>query len=88
MIGIVVILGEMRYRCSEKRKKTEKEIVFKDWKDHVDTDLEELFIEDASGEFISTQILAMRGSRRLAQNQVMEREVFHMLREAEYARKL
>lgn len=86
---VVVILGEIKYRYVDQREKVrESKAVSKDWKDNMDADLDRLFIEHPNNEFVSSQALAMRGSWRLAQNQVMEREIFSVLCEEEYAKKL
>ncbi len=88
-ICVVVILGEVKYHCLDQRKKArESEMAFKDWKDNMDTDLGGLFIENPNSEFVSSKVLAIRGSWRLAQNQVMERENFNILRDEEYTKKL
>lgn len=88
-ICVVLILGEVKYRCSDQREKVkESKMTSKDWKDNMDADLDRLFIERPNNEFVSSQALAMRGSWRLAQNQVMERETFSVLREEEYTKKL
>ncbi len=62
----------------------------KDWKGNMDENLDSLVIEHSNNGFVSSQTLAMamRGSWRLAQNQVMEREIFSVLWEEEYAKKL
>lgn len=88
-IGVVAILGEVEYRyLSQKEKPSETKATSKDWKDNMDADLDGLFIECPNNEFVSSRALAMRGSWRLAQNQVMESEIFSVLREREYAKKL
>lgn len=88
-ISVVVILGEVKYRCLDQREKVrESKAASQNWIDNMDADLEELFIEHPNSEFVSSQTLAMRGSWRLAQNKVMEREIFSVLGEEEYAKKL
>lgn len=88
-ICVVVILGEVKYRYSDQREKVkENRAASKDWKDNIDADLDSLFIERPNNEFISSQLLAMRGSWRLAQNQLMDKEIFSVLREEEYTKKL
>lgn len=88
-ICVVLILGEIKYRYLDQREKDkESKATSKDWKDNMDADLDRLFIECPNNEFVSSQVLAMRGSWRLAQNQVMERETFSVLREKEYIKKL
>lgn len=88
-ICIVVILGEVKYRCIDQREKVrETKAVSKDWKDNMDVDFDRLSIERPNHEVVSLQVLSRRGSWRLAQNQVMEGEAFRVLREEEYAKKL
>lgn len=87
-ICVVVILGEVKYRYDQREKVRESKVASKDWHDNVDADLHGLLIEHPNNEFVSSQVLAMRGSWRLAQNQVMEKEIFSILREDEYSKKL
>lgn len=86
---IVIVLGEAKYRFFDKKEVTigNKE-VSKDWKENMDTDLDELSMEHANGEFVPSRSLAMRGSWRLAQNQVMEIRTFDTIRAEEYSKML
>ena len=89
IICIVVVLGEIKYRCFEKKRLLkDNTAVSKDWKDNVDTDMDKLSMEYTDDEFVSSQALAMRGSWRLAQNQVMGGKAFSVLRAEEYAKML
>lgn len=88
-ICVIVVLGEIRYRCLDKREKaSEDKVLSKDWKDNIDADLDELDIECPNDGFVSSQALAMRGSWRLARDRVMEKEIFSALLKEEYAKKL
>ena len=89
IVCIILILGEIKYRCFDKKDVLrESNIVFRDWKDNVDADMDKLTMEDTNDEFVSSQTLAMRGSWRLAQNQVMGKQAFSSLRTEEYAKML
>lgn len=86
---IVIIVGEIKYRCFDKKEVIiENTKVSKDWRDNMDTDMSKLSMEYANGEFISSQSLAMRGSWRLAQNQVIGIQTFDVMREEEYGKML
>lgn len=86
---MVIIMGEIKYRCFDKKEVSrENKVVSKDWKDNVDTDMDKLSMEQTNDEFVSSQILAMRGSWRLAQNQVMGKSTFSVLRTEEYEKML
>ena len=89
VIFLVIVFGEIKYHYFDKSKNLkENKIVCRDWEDHVDTDMDKLSMEQTDDEFVSTHALAMRGSWRLAQNQVMGRKSFHMLRSQEYNKML
>lgn len=86
---IVIIMGEIKYRCFDRKEVLRgNKVVSKDWKDNVDTDMDKLSMEHTNDEFVSSQVLAMRGSWRLAQNQVMSTQAFSVLRTEEYAKRL
>lgn len=89
VICIVVVLGEIKYRYFDtKETLRENKAVSKDWKDNVDTDLDKFSMEHTNDEFVSSQVLAMRGSWRLAQNHVMGGQTFRVLRSEEYSKML
>ena len=89
IVCIIIIFGEIKYRCFDKKDVLrESNIVSRDWKDNVDADMDKLTMEDTNDEFVSSQTLAMRGSWRLAQNQVMGKQTFSSLRTEEYAKML
>lgn len=82
-------MGELKYRFFDKKEFLRKdEILSKDWTDVVDTDMDKLSMEHTDDEFASSQVLAMRGSWRLAQNKVMSSQSFSTLRKEEYAKML
>lgn len=86
---LVIVLGEIKYRYFDKREVIiENKEVSKDWKDNIDTDIDELFMEHANGDFVSSRSLAMRGSWRLAQNQVIGIQTFEAMRAEEYGKML
>lgn len=86
---IVIVFGEIKYRFFDKKEVLrENKAVSKDWKDNIDTDMDKLSMEHTNDELVSSQVLAMRGSWRLAQNQVMGARTFSMLRAEEYTRRL
>lgn len=86
---IAVIAGEAKYRWFGDRKQYAVHgAVSKDWEDYIDEDIYGLSMEDTDNEFVRLQVLAMRGSWRLARDQVMGRGMFHILREQEYAKML
>ncbi len=89
VVCIIIIMGEIKYRCFDRKEVLrENKIVSKDWKDNVDSDMDKLSIEHTNDEFVSSQVLAMRGSWRLAQNQVMGTQAFSLLRTEEYVKML
>ena len=89
VISIIIVFGEIKYRFFEKREIiTGNKEVFKDWKENMDKDLDELSMEHASGKFVSSRSLAMRGSWRVAQNQVMEIPMFDAIKAEEYRKML
>ena len=89
IICSAIIIGEIKYRYFDK-KEMEKEIKSfrKEWTESVDIDMDGLSMEQTDGDFVSSRVLAMRGSWRLAQNQVMGIKTFIRLRQEEYTRKL
>lgn len=89
IICIIIVLGEIKYRYFDKKNVIrESKAISKDWTDNIDTDMDKLSMEHTNGEFVASQTLAMRGSWRLAQNQVMGKQTFHMLLADEYSKKL
>ncbi len=89
MISAVIVAGEIKYRFFDKKEVVlEHKKISKDWEDNIDTDLDGLSMEYANGEFVSSQSLAMRGSWRLAQDQVMGNQTFDKMRTEEYGRML
>ena len=89
IVSFIIIGGEMRYRYSLKFKKSNMNKVLRnDWKDNIDTDLERLSTEHSKGDFVSLRVLAMRGSWRLAQEQVLGLSSFEELKHTEYGKML
>lgn len=89
VVCIAAVMGEVKYRCFDDRKKyAAYEMVSMDWEDHINHDMDSLSVEDSDDQFVRLQVLAMRGSWRLAKNQVMSRQMFHILRAQEYAKML
>lgn len=86
---LVITIGEIKYRCFDKKEVLrENKAVSKEWKDNVDTDMDKFMMEHTNDEFVSSKALAMRGSWRLAQNQIMGAQTFSVLRTDEYAKML
>lgn len=89
LLVIVVAIGEVRYRYLRKSyNKIENEIFNRTCEDNVDVDLERLSMECVGDDFVSSQRLAMRGSWRLAQNQMIGLENFNNLKNEEYRKML
>jgi hypothetical protein len=89
VLSIVIICGEIKYRYFDKQREIRKNhMVSDDWKDSIDIDMDYLSMEHASNEFVHSQSLAMRGSWRLAQDQVMGEQSFRMLATEEYTKML
>lgn len=89
IICIVIIFGEIRYHFVDtKETLRENKAVSKDWKDNIDTDMDKLSMEHTDNEFVSSRVLAMRGSWRLAQNQVMDTKNFSVSSSKEYSKML
>lgn len=86
---IIVIVGEIKYRLTDRKGMTTiKQALNRAWMESVDIDIDKLSIEQVPFDSVSMQKLAMRGSWRVAQNQVMGQEHFEMLCKEEYAKKL
>lgn len=89
IITIVIIGGELRYRCSLKEKQRDMSNVGREgWKNNIDVDLERLSTERLKGDYVPSKVLAMRGSWRLAQEQVLELSSFEELKCIEYGKML
>ena len=89
IICAVIIAGEIKYRCFDKKDLLKDNTAFnKKWTESIDTDTDELSMESVGEDFVNSQALAMRGSWRLAQNQVMGMKTFVQLRQEEYSKKL
>ena len=56
--------------------------------DNIDNDISDLAVEDTGSDMIQSQVLAMRGSWRLAQNQSLSSKQFEILRKDEYSKML
>lgn len=85
----IVVIGEIKYRYFDKKeiKRGDKSFSRK-WTESVDVDMDELSMEHIDNDFVPSQALAMRGSWRLAQNQVMGVKTFNQLSREEYGKKL
>lgn len=89
IICFIVIIGEIKYRYFDKKEIERSDRSFRrKWTESVDIDMDELSAEHIDNDFVPSQVLAMRGSWRLAQNQVMGVKTFSQLRQDEYSRKL
>lgn len=89
IICFVIIIGEIKYRYFDKKETARSEKAFsRQWMESVDIDMDQLSMEYVENGFVSSQALAMRGSWRLAQNQVMGAKTFNQLRQEEYSKKL
>ena len=89
IICFIVIIGEIKYRYFDKKEIKRSDRSFsRKWTESVDIDMDELSAEHIDNDFVPLQVLAMRGSWRLAQNQMMEVKTFSRLRQNEYSRKL
>lgn len=89
IICLIVVFGEIKYHCFDvKDVEQAKKLFAREWIESVDVDMEELSMEHTDDEFVSTRALAMRGSWRLAKNQVMGMKTFSDLRAEEYCKKL
>ena len=89
IICSIVIIGEIKYRYFDKKEIERSDKSFsRKWTESVDVDMDELSMEHIDNDFVPSQVLAMRGSWRLAQNQVMGVKTFNQLRQEEYSKKL
>lgn len=89
VIFVVIVFGEIKYRLFDKKEaKVENKEFAKTWEDSMDMDFDELSMECVNNEFVSSQSLAMRGSWRLAQNQVIGTRTFDEIRKEEYRKML
>lgn len=84
----IVVIGEIRYRkeCALRSIKMEKVCALGINK--IESGFGSLKIEEATNEFTSTQKLALRGSWRVAQNNVWGRYTFEDMRDIEYSKKM
>lgn len=82
---VIVVAGELTYRYFNTHKENQiNNVIPQRFEDSIDVDMDSLNIESTPDELISMQILSMRGSWRLAQNQTMSNETFAILRDNEY----
>lgn len=89
IICSVVIIGEIKYRYFDIKEIERGDKSFeRKWTESVDIGMDELSMEHIDEDFVPSQALAMRGSWRLAQNQVMGAKTFSQLRQEEYSKKL
>lgn len=89
IISLGIIIGEIKYRYSEKDALIKKNTsISKGWEEDVDRDIDDLSIEYTSNNKVQHQILAMRGSWRIAQKQIMESQSFYTILDREYRKKL
>lgn len=89
IIGFVILGGELRYRYFLKHKQLNMNNILKnDWEENIDVDIERISTEHLKGDYVSSKVLAMRGSWRLAQERVLELSSFEELRHIEYRKKL
>lgn len=89
MITLIIIMGEVRYRRSYIEQTSHKNVTISNsWKDDIDNNIEQLNIERLDSDFVSRNTLAMRGSWRLAQNQVIDNKTLSALLEEEYSQRL
>ena len=89
IICSVIVIGEIKYCCFDKKEIERGNKSFsRDWTEDVDADMDELSMEHIDNDFVSSRTLAMRGSWRLAQNQVMGVKTFNQLRQEEFSKKL
>ena len=85
----IVIIGEIKYRYFDKKEIERGDKSFsRKWTESGDVDMDELSMEYIDNDFVASQALAMRGSWRLAQSQVMGVKTFSQLRQEEYSKKL
>ena len=89
IICSIIIIGEIKYHYFDKKEIERGDKSFsRKWTESVDIDMDELSMEHIYDDFVSSQALAMRGSWRLAQNQVMGVKTFSQLKQEEYSKKL
>ena len=89
LICLIVIMGEVKYRHFDKKGLGRGDRIFgQKWTESVDVDMDELSMEYIDHDFVHAQTLAMRGSWRLAQNQVMGLKTFSQLKQEEYSKKM
>lgn len=84
-----IIIGEIKYRFWDKKEARNREAeLSKNWMDNMDAELDRCFIEETDSDFVPQQILSRRGSWRIAQNQILHKEIFASMRAEEYSKKL
>ncbi len=85
LFAVIVVAGELTYRYFNLHKEYKMHCsIPQRYEDAIDMDMDSLIIESVPDELIPTQRLAMRGSWRLAQNQIMNNTTFSMLKKDEY----
>lgn len=89
MLVMIIICGELRYRFLDRKETLIKnKYMSRTWRENVNIDINRLSMEQTEDDFVSSRVLAMRGSWRLAQNQVMGLKSFNDLKREEYKKKL
>lgn len=87
LFAVIVVAGELTYRYFNLHKEYKMHCsIPQRYEDAIDMGMDSLTItiESVPDELIPTQRLAMRGSWRLAQNQIMNNTTFSMLKKDEY----
>lgn len=85
---LAVVIGEIRFRQLRTIRNSTKKLNVEKWTDSIDKNIDDLSIESSGAEFVPTTKLAMRGSWRLAQDLIMNKDDFTELRECEYRKSL
>lgn len=89
ILVLTIIIGEARYRKLSKNLGTGLQTINSmNWKESVDVDLCKMNMEYIKDDFVNSTALAMRGSWRLAQENVMGEKTFVELRNDEYSKRL
>lgn len=89
IMGLALIIGEIKYRFEYRKGGSVNQNIFmRSWNDSIDRDIDALLMEQLDDDFVSSKVLSMRGSWRLAHNQVMDAKLFESMLIDEYSRKL